>query len=336
MYQSILVATDGSELSQKAVTSGIDLAVLTKATLVIVKIVPFYSRSYMEGAVPVSMDDEAEIEQRWISEGQAIVNADKAKAEAQGVSAQAVVVRSDLVAEGIIAAATKYQADLIVMASHGRKGIKRLLLGSETQQVLTHSHTPCWFYVKSASSPYFIGESSYLINSKPNLPATQSACVSAYKGEPRQHCGPPTPHPWRGFLLFKGMFMALGWFTLLKTVPWAEVIATAPVVAEGAKKLWKTVAKKPPASAYTPPAPVVLNTDNDILAQLQARIITLEAQTAELHAQMQTSTELIQSLAQQNTELVQRAEAHRKRLQWVSAGLVLLAGALAWAWVYRF
>jgi nucleotide-binding universal stress UspA family protein len=142
MYQNILVATDGSELSQKAVTSGINLAVLTKATLVIVKIVPFYSRSYMEGAVPVSMDDEAEIEQRWINEGQAIVNADKAKAEAQGVSAQAVVVRSDLVAEGIIAAATKYQADLIVMASHGRKGIKRLLLGSETQQVLTHSHTP--------------------------------------------------------------------------------------------------------------------------------------------------------------------------------------------------
>jgi hypothetical protein len=124
--------------------------------------------------------------------------------------------------------------------------------------------------------------------------------------------------------------MALGWFTLLKTVPWAEVIASAPVVAEGAKKLWKTVAKKPPATGYTPPAPVVLNTERDILAQLQARILTLEAQTAELHAQMQASTELIQSLAQQNTELVQRAEAHRKRLQWVSAGLVALAVALGY------
>jgi nucleotide-binding universal stress UspA family protein len=142
MYQSILVATDGSELSQKAVTSGIALAALTKATLVIVKIVPFYARSYMEGSMPVSMEDEAKIEQRWIDEGQAIVNADKAKAEAEGVNTQAVVVRSDLVAEGIIAAATKYHADLIIMASHGRKGIKRLLLGSETQQVLTHSHTP--------------------------------------------------------------------------------------------------------------------------------------------------------------------------------------------------
>jgi nucleotide-binding universal stress UspA family protein len=46
------------------------------------------------------------------------------------------------VAEGLIAAATEHNADLIVMASHGRRGLKRLLLGSETQQVLTHSHTP--------------------------------------------------------------------------------------------------------------------------------------------------------------------------------------------------
>ena len=47
-----------------------------------------------------------------------------------------------VVSDAIIAAAKKQKADLIVMASHGRKGIKRLLLGSETQQVLTHSHTP--------------------------------------------------------------------------------------------------------------------------------------------------------------------------------------------------
>ncbi|CKS72322.1 Universal stress protein family [Mycobacterium tuberculosis] len=49
---------------------------------------------------------------------------------------------SDLVAESIIAAAKKYKSDLIVMASHGRKGIKRLLLGSETQHVLAHSTLP--------------------------------------------------------------------------------------------------------------------------------------------------------------------------------------------------
>ncbi|TNR03617.1 universal stress protein, partial [Escherichia coli] len=53
-----------------------------------------------------------------------------------------VIAKSDLVAEAVIATARKYECDLIVMASHGRKGIKRLLLGSETQHVLTHSHIP--------------------------------------------------------------------------------------------------------------------------------------------------------------------------------------------------
>ncbi|WP_394787595.1 hypothetical protein [Rhodoferax sp.] len=124
--------------------------------------------------------------------------------------------------------------------------------------------------------------------------------------------------------------MALGWFSLLKTVPWSDVIATAPVVAEGAKKLWKTVAKKP---APTPPAPMptVLTNGSEAIAQLQSRILALEASSALLTEQMRASTELIQALATQNTELVQRAEANRSRLQWVSAGLVLLALVLAYA-----
>ena len=53
-----------------------------------------------------------------------------------------MVAHSDLVAESILAAAKKHKCDLIVMASHGRKGIKRLLLGSETQHVLTHGNLP--------------------------------------------------------------------------------------------------------------------------------------------------------------------------------------------------
>ena len=61
---------------------------------------------------------------------------------AKGVKAKGVVSRSDIVSDAIIAAAKKHKADLVVMASHGRKGIKRLLLGSETQQVLTHCHVP--------------------------------------------------------------------------------------------------------------------------------------------------------------------------------------------------
>ncbi|WP_367848609.1 universal stress protein [Rhodoferax sp. WC2427] len=142
MYTSILVATNGDELSHKAVVSGIDLAALTGAALFIVKVVPHYARSYYEGSIPVSMDDSARIEQQWIDDGQRVVDAYKGEAQAKGVNVQTVVVQSDQVAEGIINAATKYHADLIVMASHGRKAIKRLLLGSETQHVLTHSHTP--------------------------------------------------------------------------------------------------------------------------------------------------------------------------------------------------
>jgi nucleotide-binding universal stress UspA family protein len=142
MYTCILVATDGSELSQQAVTSGINLAKLTGAALVVAKVVPTYSQTYFEGSIPVSLDESARIEQQWADEAQAVVDADKAQAEAAGIPVKAVVVRSDLVAEGLIAAATEHKADLIVMASHGRRGFKRLLLGSETQQVLTHSHTP--------------------------------------------------------------------------------------------------------------------------------------------------------------------------------------------------
>ena len=55
---------------------------------------------------------------------------------------EAITVRSDLVAEAILNAAKKHKCDLVVMASHGRRGLKRLLLGSETQHVLTHGNIP--------------------------------------------------------------------------------------------------------------------------------------------------------------------------------------------------
>ena len=58
------------------------------------------------------------------------------------MKAKSTVVKSDLIAESIIAAAKKHKADIVVMASHGRKGIKRILLGSEALAVLTHSEVP--------------------------------------------------------------------------------------------------------------------------------------------------------------------------------------------------
>jgi len=71
-----------------------------------------------------------------------VVDAVQETAQARGVNAKALVSKSDLVAEAIMAAAKKNKCDLIVMASHGRKGLKRVLLGSETQHVLTHSNVP--------------------------------------------------------------------------------------------------------------------------------------------------------------------------------------------------
>lgn len=142
MYQRILIATDGSALSKKAVTSGIELAALAGAQIVALKVVPRYPVSYFEGGMAVSVQDVAKVETQWAEGAQAVVDAVKAKAEASGVKARAVTVKSDLVAEAIIAAAKKHKCDLIVMTSHGRRGIKRLLLGSETQHVLTHSHVP--------------------------------------------------------------------------------------------------------------------------------------------------------------------------------------------------
>lgn len=142
MYKRILVATDGSKLSSVAVNSGIDLAKLTGADMVIVKVIPRYSRSYFDGSIPLNMEELARVEKTWSEEGQAVVDAAKSRAAEQGVKAKGVTVKSDLVAEAIITTAKKHKVDLIVMASHGRRGLKRLLLGSETQQVLTHIDIP--------------------------------------------------------------------------------------------------------------------------------------------------------------------------------------------------
>jgi len=140
MYKRILVATDGSSLSKKAVVDAIGLATTCGAELIALKVVPCYPMSYFEGSIPMNAKDVARIEAQWSTDAQAAVDAVKKMAEAKGIKAKGVVSRSDIVSDAIIAAAKKQKVDLVVMASHGRKGIKRLLLGSETQQVLTHCH----------------------------------------------------------------------------------------------------------------------------------------------------------------------------------------------------
>lgn len=142
MYKRILVTTDGSNLSKKAVAHAIELAALSGAELIALRVTPRYPQSYFEGSLPLAQEEVGKIEQHWAAEAQASVDLVKKQGEAKGVKVKALVNKSDVVSDAVILAAKRAKADLIVMASHGRRGIKRLLLGSETQQVLTHSTVP--------------------------------------------------------------------------------------------------------------------------------------------------------------------------------------------------
>lgn len=142
MYQRILVPTDGSPLSKKAVRSAVELAAAVGAEVVALNVVPRYPVSYFEGAISLAPAEVSRVEKQWAEHGQALADEVARAGGRAGVKVKAVTVRSDLVAEAILAAARKNKCDLVVMASHGRKGLKRLLLGSETQHVLTHGNIP--------------------------------------------------------------------------------------------------------------------------------------------------------------------------------------------------
>lgn len=125
--------------------------------------------------------------------------------------------------------------------------------------------------------------------------------------------------------------MAIGWLTVLQMVPWSDVIKNAPKVADGAKKLWSAVGKKSPP---TPPTDtgtgtgVQLTPEGQALAALQAHVLALENATQDLHEQMLASSELIKALAEQNTQLIRRAEVNRVRLL-LLAGVTTVVAVLA-------
>ena len=84
MYDKILLATDGSTLSKKAVSSAISLAALTGASLVALKVVPRYPQSYFEGGLALQAAEVGRIEKQWSEEGQAVVDEAEACREALG------------------------------------------------------------------------------------------------------------------------------------------------------------------------------------------------------------------------------------------------------------
>ena len=120
--------------------------------------------------------------------------------------------------------------------------------------------------------------------------------------------------------------MAIGWLTALKIIPWADVISTAPVVVDGAKKLWSSVGKKPapPELASVAPPPVS-SPEARAIATLEAPIAALEVEASDLHGQMLASSELIKALAEQNTQLISRIETSRVRLLWLAVATVATA-----------
>lgn len=118
-----------------------------------------------------------------------------------------------------------------------------------------------------------------------------------------------------------------GWLSVLKIVPWADVIAAAPKVAGGARKLWDAVGREPESGTATPE----VETPEDPTIALAARLDHADAELADLRGKLQAATGLIASLAEQNEQLIAKIDLLRVRMLWLggTAGLALLGAIVA-------
>ena len=139
MYKHLLIATDGSELAQKAVVQGFALAKAVNAKVTIVTVSePWTLAAPAEVAIVYPVEDY---------ERAAAANASKILADASAAGAKlqitcdTVHVKEEFPAEGIVETARARGCDLIVMASHGHRGLMRLVLGSQAHRVVTQSTT---------------------------------------------------------------------------------------------------------------------------------------------------------------------------------------------------
>ncbi len=142
MFKNILVPTDGSKLSQKAVKEAIELAKLTGARLTALHVYPKFSGSPYGTFGPAEDILEEAHKNQAHAAGDELFGRIRKLADAAGVTLDATLVESNEVWKQVIATAKKKKCDLICMASHGRRGLSGVLLGSETNKVLTHSETP--------------------------------------------------------------------------------------------------------------------------------------------------------------------------------------------------
>ena len=140
MFSNILVATDGTALAREAERRGIELAAKLGAKLTFITVrMPFYVYT-LEASGLAEMSGQYDEQSK--TSAQAILKRATEAASAANVASEAIDVEDEYPYIAINDAATKKGCDLIVMASHGRRGVAALLLGSETSKVLTHATVP--------------------------------------------------------------------------------------------------------------------------------------------------------------------------------------------------
>ena len=142
MFKRILVPTDGSELASRAVAGAIELARTHGASLVALHVFPHLPGAHHGSAAPLLQQLVPNYEKGQREEAAAILGEVTKAATAAGVAVKTLVVESEDIYGQIIAVANQEGCDLICMASHGRRGIAAVVLGSETHKVLTHSQLP--------------------------------------------------------------------------------------------------------------------------------------------------------------------------------------------------
>lgn len=144
MFKHILVPMDGSELSSEAVNQAIQLAKALGAKITALNVVPAYKRIFeSEGFVMPRIPALKErFEEETAARANKVLGEAKKVAAAAGVQCFSAIATGDVPYKMIIEQAIKSKCDLIMMASHGRRGLDALILGSETQKVLTHSKIP--------------------------------------------------------------------------------------------------------------------------------------------------------------------------------------------------
>jgi nucleotide-binding universal stress UspA family protein len=143
MFKRILVSTDGSKLSGKAIRTAVRLAAATGAKLTGSYIVaPYVTPMYGEAAIYVQAISPKRYQELTGREARKALAVIEIEARTAGVEYHGTSLTAGTPWEGIIRAAKARKCDLIVMASHGRRGLAGLVLGSETTKVLTHSKIP--------------------------------------------------------------------------------------------------------------------------------------------------------------------------------------------------